>query len=245
MYKSSSAAGGTKGFSFEKMISKRWIFCSRSNCLLRKKCVFRPVNKEEIANRTPQVIQVNEKQSEVLFYQNVAGKMIGRSFHFDKVQSRGHSFRTAVLRPLSECPTSIFHRAHLTDLPLPMQCFGPESGQARLYDQAVAPIVEEVLDGFNCTIFAYGQTGTGKTYTMEGGDRNSDDGQDLSEVAGKATSQLQFAVLKMSSCLYGTMLASQHGLLRNVTALVLLNTWVHAEVRLSSMRLYPHACQQG
>ncbi|KAJ6406701.1 hypothetical protein OIU84_010250 [Salix udensis] len=30
------------------------------------------------------------------------------------------------------------------------------------------PIVDEVLEGFNCTIFAYGQTGTGKTYTMEG-----------------------------------------------------------------------------
>ncbi|RKP25178.1 kinesin motor domain-containing protein, partial [Syncephalis pseudoplumigaleata] len=32
----------------------------------------------------------------------------------------------------------------------------------------VAPILKEVLDGYNCTIFAYGQTGTGKTYTMEG-----------------------------------------------------------------------------
>ncbi len=30
------------------------------------------------------------------------------------------------------------------------------------------PIVEEVLEGYNCTIFAYGQTGTGKTFTMEG-----------------------------------------------------------------------------
>jgi kinesin family protein 11 len=29
--------------------------------------------------------------------------------------------------------------------------------------------VYEVLEGYNCTIFAYGQTGTGKTYTMEGG----------------------------------------------------------------------------
>lgn len=28
--------------------------------------------------------------------------------------------------------------------------------------------MNEVLEGFNCTIFAYGQTGTGKTYTMEG-----------------------------------------------------------------------------
>ena len=45
--------------------------------------------------------------------------------------------------------------------------FDPETGQAKIYKMAIAPIVEEVLEGFNCTIFAYGQTGTGKTYTME------------------------------------------------------------------------------
>jgi len=37
-----------------------------------------------------------------------------------------------------------------------------------LYDSAISPIVDEVLEGFNCTIFAYGQTGTGKTHTMTG-----------------------------------------------------------------------------
>ncbi|KAI5325565.1 hypothetical protein L3X38_034639 [Prunus dulcis] len=50
--------------------------------------------------------------------------------------------------------------------------FGPKSQQKSIYDQAISPIVNEVLDGFNCTVFAYGQTGTGKTYTMEGGMRN-------------------------------------------------------------------------
>ncbi|XP_012838663.1 PREDICTED: 125 kDa kinesin-related protein [Erythranthe guttata] len=49
--------------------------------------------------------------------------------------------------------------------------FGPSSQQKDLYHQAVSPIVFEVLEGYNCTIFAYGQTGTGKTYTMEGGAR--------------------------------------------------------------------------
>ncbi|KAK7341752.1 hypothetical protein VNO80_24691 [Phaseolus coccineus] len=49
--------------------------------------------------------------------------------------------------------------------------FGPNSKQKELYEQAVSPIVNEVLEGYNCTIFAYGQTGTGKTYTMEGGAR--------------------------------------------------------------------------
>ncbi|KAJ1269639.1 hypothetical protein BS78_07G227200 [Paspalum vaginatum] len=54
--------------------------------------------------------------------------------------------------------------------------FGPTSKQKDLYDQAIIPIVNEVLEGFNCTIFAYGQTGTGKTYTMEGECRRAKSG---------------------------------------------------------------------
>ena len=45
------------------------------------------------------------------------------------------------------------------------------SKQLDLYAETFAPLVDSVLDGFNGTIFAYGQTGTGKTFTMEG-DRN-------------------------------------------------------------------------
>ncbi|XP_014514881.1 kinesin-like protein KIN-5B [Vigna radiata var. radiata] len=60
--------------------------------------------------------------------------------------------------------------------------FGPKAQQRSIYEQAIAPIVNEVLDGFNCTVFAYGQTGTGKTYTMEGGMRNK--GGDLPAEAG-------------------------------------------------------------
>jgi kinesin family protein 11 len=48
------------------------------------------------------------------------------------------------------------------------QVFGAHATQEDIYDDAVRPVVEEVLEGFNCTIFAYGQTGTGKTHTMEG-----------------------------------------------------------------------------
>ncbi|GMN39448.1 hypothetical protein TIFTF001_008676 [Ficus carica] len=54
--------------------------------------------------------------------------------------------------------------------------FGPSAQQKDLYEQAVIPIVNEVLEGFNCTIFAYGQTGTGKTYTMEGECKRSKSG---------------------------------------------------------------------
>ncbi|XP_071353635.1 kinesin family member 3Cb [Trachinotus anak] len=46
--------------------------------------------------------------------------------------------------------------------------YGWESKQSDVYDDAVRPLVESVLQGFNGTIFAYGQTGTGKTFTMQG-----------------------------------------------------------------------------
>ena len=67
--------------------------------------------------------------------------------------------------------------------------FGPDATQADVYAHAIEPIVAETLEGFNCTVFAYGQTGTGKTHTMEGDDASSDDSRlgscdDVAETAG-------------------------------------------------------------
>ncbi|KAK2747384.1 kinesin motor protein cin8 [Onygenales sp. PD_40] len=60
--------------------------------------------------------------------------------------------------------------------------FSPAADQAIIYEDVVAPILNEMLSGYNCTIFAYGQTGTGKTYTMSG-DMNDALGL-LSDAAG-------------------------------------------------------------
>ncbi|KAI0232495.1 Kinesin-like protein KIF3A [Lamellibrachia satsuma] len=46
--------------------------------------------------------------------------------------------------------------------------FAPNCKQLDVYNEVARPIVECVLEGYNGTIFAYGQTGTGKTFTMEG-----------------------------------------------------------------------------
>ncbi|XP_034232396.1 centromere-associated protein E isoform X5 [Thrips palmi] len=46
--------------------------------------------------------------------------------------------------------------------------FGPESSNTEVFEVLVKPIVESAVKGFNGTIFAYGQTASGKTYTMMG-----------------------------------------------------------------------------
>lgn len=50
------------------------------------------------------------------------------------------------------------------------QVFDMKSTQKEVYDAAARPIIDSVLDGFNGTIFAYGQTSSGKTHTMQGPD---------------------------------------------------------------------------
>lgn len=46
-----------------------------------------------------------------------------------------------------------------------------KSTNKELYDKEVKPIVEQVVKGYNGTVFAYGQTSSGKTFTMLG-DKN-------------------------------------------------------------------------
>ncbi|XP_048050037.1 kinesin heavy chain [Megalobrama amblycephala] len=44
----------------------------------------------------------------------------------------------------------------------------PNTTQEQVYDACAKQIVKDVLGGYNGTIFAYGQTSSGKTHTMEG-----------------------------------------------------------------------------
>ncbi|KAL0853257.1 hypothetical protein Bca101_058409 [Brassica carinata] len=45
--------------------------------------------------------------------------------------------------------------------------FQPDSSQDDVFLE-IEPVIKSVIDGYNACIFAYGQTGTGKTFTMEG-----------------------------------------------------------------------------
>jgi len=48
--------------------------------------------------------------------------------------------------------------------------FASHTDQKEVYDFTCADLVDDVMNGINAAVIAYGQTGAGKTYTMMGGD---------------------------------------------------------------------------
>jgi kinesin family protein 5 len=52
-----------------------------------------------------------------------------------------------------------------------------DTAQADIFDFSIRPTVDDILNGYNGTVFAYGQTGAGKSYTMMGSDIDDDVGK--------------------------------------------------------------------
>lgn len=47
--------------------------------------------------------------------------------------------------------------------------FSPSASQEEVYRSCIQPMVRSLMDGYNATVFCYGETGSGKTYTVSGG----------------------------------------------------------------------------
>lgn len=129
----------------------------------------RPLSEEEQKSNVPRVISCNEMRREVNVLHSVANKQVDRLFNFDKVGLFNFFFSFSLM--ILHFRFDSFWSLMVLNVCFFKKVFGPKSQQRSIYDQAIAPIVHEVLEGFSCTVFAYGQTGTGKTYTMEGGMR--------------------------------------------------------------------------
>jgi len=54
--------------------------------------------------------------------------------------------------------------------------FGPSDGQDAVYEETTKPLVESVIGGDNGCAFVYGETGSGKSFTMFGDKSGSNDG---------------------------------------------------------------------
>ena len=74
--------------------------------------------------------------------------------------------QTVIINPQSEKET-VPHRFVFDYV------FTPDAQQESVYNVSAKPIVEAVMQGFNGTVFAYGQTSSGKTFTMTGPDLQS------------------------------------------------------------------------
>src|SRR4051812_10595073 len=53
------------------------------------------------------------------------------------------------------------------------------TAQNDIFDFSIRPTVDDILNGYNGTVFAYGQTGAGKSYTMMGSDIDDDEGKGI------------------------------------------------------------------
>jgi len=53
------------------------------------------------------------------------------------------------------------------------------SRQSDVFDFSIRSTVDDILDGYNGTVFAYGQTGAGKSYTMMGADIDDAEGKGI------------------------------------------------------------------
>ena len=68
---------------------------------------------------------------------------------------------------LNKSNCSIISQTINTDFTLDM-IFDCETKQSQLYEEVVEASINDVLNGYNGTLFTYGPTGSGKTYTMFG-----------------------------------------------------------------------------
>lgn len=50
--------------------------------------------------------------------------------------------------------------------------FHDETNNQEVFETCTKPIVRSVMDGYNCSVFVYGATGAGKTFTMLGSENN-------------------------------------------------------------------------
>ncbi|KAL7411531.1 kinesin heavy chain [Mrakia frigida] len=74
--------------------------------------------------------------------------------------------------------------------------FGMRTLQSEIYEYGIQETVQDVMKGYNGTVFSYGQTGSGKTYTMMGSDI---DDKEMKGITPRITEQIFEEIIHSSS----------------------------------------------
>ncbi|KAF3856549.1 hypothetical protein F7725_017272 [Dissostichus mawsoni] len=117
---------------------------ANAECNIKVLCRFRPLNKSEII-RGDKFIPVFQGEDTVILGQQQIATGQGMWVFDIAHKAVGHG------------------KSYVFD-----QVFPTNTTQIQVYNTCAKQIVKDVLGGYNGTIFAYGQTSSGKTHTMEG-----------------------------------------------------------------------------
>ncbi|KAL7369500.1 hypothetical protein ABVT39_000567 [Epinephelus coioides] len=136
-----------------------------AECGVRVMCRFRPLNEAEINRGDKYIPKFKDDDTVVITAKMYVFRENRLKTNEDKISDmKVECVLCDVWFPLT-CPVLVCKQSkpYVFDRVLP-----PNTSQEQVYDQCAKQIVKDVLDGYNGTIFAYGQTSSGKTHTMEG-----------------------------------------------------------------------------
>nr|CAI5855001.1 unnamed protein product [Callosobruchus analis] len=108
----------------------------------------RPLNSRESGDNSRVVVEAVDQQMLVFDPEEKA-----QAFFFRGVQQKGRDF----LKKSHKNMHFMFDKV-----------FPPQSTTAEVFQETTLSLINSLMDGCNCSVFAYGATGAGKTYTMTG-----------------------------------------------------------------------------
>lgn len=117
------------------------------------------MNEKEVSNEYKQIVEMNTEQGVIELHPpnqthsstNASSLNSSANLTSSFIQTNGKSTNTVGNNNTNETIKQFTFDA----------VFDCNSKQSDIYDEIMRPIVDSVLEGFNGTIFAYGQTGTG------------------------------------------------------------------------------------
>ena len=128
-------------------------------------CRIRPSNKTEVASGGVVCVKYTEEMIEVKSEE--AGE---HKFNFDHILGIESTHQSSSSSSLSASSHHFVHYLHhhnrLSSIIHHDQILGMDSTQPEVFSVIAQPLIKDILRGYNATILAYGQSGTGKVCTI-------------------------------------------------------------------------------